>query len=132
MFSHVTVGVSDIDRAMTFYRQFMELLGWEEKFATRRIPPGPWAGFKPVAAPRPLFIIAHPDCPNTPAAPGPGPMVAFEVATPAEVDAAHALALELGGADAGAPAPGYPASDYAGYVRDPFDNLLCVVCHEAG
>ena len=50
MFSHVTVGVGDIDAAMTFYRQFMEVLGWEEKFATRRSPPGPWAGFRPEGA----------------------------------------------------------------------------------
>ena len=54
MISHITLGVGDIDDAMTFYRQFMEVIGWDEKFATRRSPPGPWAGFHPAGADRPL------------------------------------------------------------------------------
>lgn len=132
MISHVTLGIDDIDAAMGFYRQFLEPLGWEEKFATRRTPPGPWAGFKPVGAARPLLIIAHPDCPNASVRSGAGPMVAFEVATRSEVDAAHALALALGGDSLGPPAPDYPATDYTACIRDPFGNSLCVVCHEAG
>lgn len=129
MISHITLGVSDIDDAMTFYRQFMEVIGWEEKFATRRTPPGPWAGFRPAGAPGPLLVIAHPDCPNALATPGGGAMVSFEVASRARVGAAHAEALALGGTDAGAPAPAYPAPDFAAHVRDPFGNLLSIVCH---
>lgn len=132
MISHVTLGVSDIDDAMTFYRQFMEVVGWEEKFATRRVPPGPWAGFRPIGAARPLLIIAHPDCPNTPApAPGAGAMPVFQLATRAALDAVHAEALALGAAEVQPPAPAYPAPDYAAAVRDPFGNLLGLVCHAA-
>jgi predicted lactoylglutathione lyase len=49
------------------------------------------------------------------------------------VDRCHALALELGGRDEGAPAlrPQYHASYYGAYFRDPDGNKLCVVCHAA-
>ena len=129
MIAHVTLGIGDIDDAMTFYRQFMEVLGWEEKFATRRSPPGPWAGFRPVGADRPLLIIAHPDCPHSLAPPGGGAMVAFERPTRAAVDAAHAEGLALGATDAGAPGPAYPAPGYAAHLRDPWGNLLTLICH---
>lgn len=128
MIASVTLGVGDIDAAMTFYRQFMEVVGWEEKFATRRSPPGPWAGFRPEGADGPLLIIAHPDGPHAHVAPGGGAMVSFALATPAAVDRAHAEGLALGGTDAGRPGPAYPARDYAARIRDPWGNLLGLVC----
>ena len=131
MLSHVTVGISDIDRALGFHRPLMETLGWEEKFATRN-PPGPWAGWKLPDADRPLFIATEPFDREAPADPGNGPMVAFRVCSRAEVDTAYALALELGATDAGAPGqrPQYHAAYYGAYFRDPDGNKLCVVCHE--
>lgn len=133
MFSHVTIGVSDIDDAMTFYRQFMEVLGWEEKFATRRNPPGPWAGFHPAGASAPLVILSHPDNPHFPLAPASGTLegtvVTFALASPQAVDAAHGEALALGGQSLRAPAPSYPPGDYSACIRDPFGNRLCMVAH---
>lgn len=128
MIASVTLGVPDLDRAMTFYRQFMEAIGWDEKFATRRSPPGPWAGFHPLGCDGPLLILAHPDCTHSPARPGTGPAITFAVATRARVDAAHAEALALGGSDAGAPGPAYPPPSYTAHVRDPFGNLLGITC----
>lgn len=127
MISHVTLGIGDIDDAMTFYRQFMEVLGWEEKFATRRSPPGPWAGFRPQDAEGPLLIVAHPDCPHSTATPG-GAEVAFRLATRAAVSEAHAEGRALGASDAGAPGPGYPAPAFAAHLRDPWGNRLTLVC----
>ncbi|MCB1356978.1 MAG: VOC family protein [Maritimibacter sp.] len=132
MISHVTLGIGDIDAAMTFYRQLMEGLGWEEKFATRRSPPGPWAGFHPAGSDRPLLILAHPDCPHSLATPGGGAEVAFALATPAAVTAAHATGLALGATDAGAPGPGYPAAAFTARLRDPWGNLLVLTCPGAG
>lgn len=129
MLSHVTFGVSNIDDAMTFYRQWMEVIGWDEKFATRRNPPGPWAGWHPLGADTPLFIISHPSNPNAPVPPGGGAQVTFEVASPGIVDAAHEEALALGGTSVRAPGAGYPATDYTACVRDPFGNTLCIVFH---
>lgn len=131
MFSHVTVPIADIDRALAFYRPLMEALGWEEKFATRNAP-GPWAGWKRPEVDRPLFIITYPFDLSAAPDPGNGPMVAFRLNTRAEVDAVHALALELGGTDEGAPGlrPQYHDAYYGAYVRDPDGNKLCVVCHQ--
>lgn len=133
MFSHVTVPISDIDRAMAFYRPLMEALGWEEKFATRNAP-GPWAGWTlPDSDGWPQFVVTVPFNRAAPAEPGNGPMVAFRVGTRAEVDAVHALALELGASDEGAPGlrPQYHDAYYGAYFRDPDGNKLCAVCHEA-
>lgn len=129
MFSHVTVGISDIDRAVGFYRPLMEALGWEEKFATRN-PPGPWAGWHQPDTPRPLFIVMRP-FDNAPPEPGNGTMVAFNVTDRATVDATWELALDLGGTDEGKPAlrPLYHGDFYGAYFRDPDGNKLCVVCH---
>jgi lactoylglutathione lyase len=50
----------------------------------------------------------------------------------AQVDAAYARALELGGSDEGAPGlrPHYHAHYYGAYVRDPDGNKLCICCHD--
>jgi catechol 2,3-dioxygenase-like lactoylglutathione lyase family enzyme len=128
-FSHVTLGIADIDHALGFYRPFMKVLGWEERFASST-PPDLWAGWQVPGRDRPLFVVAAPFDGNAPA-PGNGQMVAFEAPTRAVVDAAHALALALGGTDEGAPGlrPHYHADYYGGYLRDPDGNKLCVVCH---
>ena len=132
MFSHVTLGISDIDRALAFYRPLMEALGWEERWASRE-PPDLWAGFVVPGTAWPQFVVATPfgDGPPTP---GNGTMVAFEVATRAEVAAAHAVALARGGTDEGAPGlrPQYHPQYYGAYLRDPDGNKLCVVRHAGG
>lgn len=128
-FSHVTLGISDIDRAVAFYRPLMEALGWEERFATRN-PPGPWAGWSPPGKDHPLFIVALPVDGAAPS-PGNGSMLAFSVDTPAAVDTVHALALALGATDARAPGlrPQGHADYYGAELRDPDGNRLGVVCH---
>ena len=62
-----------------------------------------------------------------PATVGNGSMAAFSFDTPAEVDAFHAKALELGGADEGAPGPRGPKL-YFSYFRDLDGNKLCGFC----
>lgn len=58
---------------------------------------------------------------------GNGSMVSFRFDTPAEVDAFHAKALALGGADEGA--PGYRAPTfYFSYFRDLEGHKLCAYC----
>ena len=68
-----------------------------------------------------------------PHAPGNGQMVAFLASSRAMVDAAYALALQLGGISEGAPGlrPQYHANYYGAYFRDLDGNKLCVVCHAA-
>ena len=59
-----------------------------------------------------------------PATVGNGSMVAFSFETRAQVDAFHARALALGGADEGAPGERGPAY-YFSYFRDLDGNKLC-------
>jgi predicted lactoylglutathione lyase len=61
---------------------------------------------------------------------GNGVMVAIGVAHRSEVDRVHALALELGAGDEGAPGPRGDAGFYAGYFRDLDGNKLNVFCIE--
>ncbi len=132
MFSHVTLGISDINRALNFYRPLMQALGWEERWAPRTASDEPWAGYVLRGTEWPQFVINEPFDGRAPSA-GNGTMVAFEVDARAAVDRAHALALDLGGRDEGAPGlrPQYHAHYYGAYFRDPDRNKLCVVCHRA-
>ncbi|GKY90197.1 VOC family protein [Sinisalibacter aestuarii] len=129
MFSHVTLGISDLDRALAFYRPLTAALELEEKFNTPDIGRF-WAGYVTPGTDRPIFIVTQPWNEEAPA-PGNGPMVAFAVGTRAQVDEIHALALALGGSNEGAPGLRlhYHADYYGAYFRDPDGNKLCVVCH---
>lgn len=127
MFSHATLGVNGFEGAMAFYAPLMAALGLELKFRDDDVP---WAGWKAPGADRPLFIVMAP-VDGARAGPGNGQMLAFLAPDRATVTRAHALALSLGGSDAGAPGlrPHYHDSYFGAYFRDPEGNRLCVVCH---
>ena len=127
MFSHVTLGVTDFDRAFAFYAPLLARLGLVLRF---REEARPWAGWQPAAGGRPLFILTAP-YDGQAAAPGNGVMLALDAPDRATVRAAHALAVQNGGSDAGAPGlrPQYHAHYYGAYVHDPDGNKLCFVCH---
>jgi len=57
MFSHIMVGVSDFERALSFYKPVLGALGIQLRFEddTR-----PWAGWQSAPYPRPLFLIGRP------------------------------------------------------------------------
>lgn len=127
MFSHLSVGITDFDRAMAFYRPLMARLGLGLRFEDAAVP---WAAWQPVEGGRPFFMITGPEN-GAPADPGNGTMAAFLAPDRQTVRECHALALLMGGADEGAPGlrPHYHASYYGAYFRDPDGNKLCVVCH---
>jgi catechol 2,3-dioxygenase-like lactoylglutathione lyase family enzyme len=127
MISHVTLGISDFDRALEFYRPLMQALGLSERFADAS---RPWAAWQPAGGGRPLFIIAAPFDGLAPQ-PGNGTMVALLAPSRGAVDAAYALGLAHGGSDAGKPGlrPHYHPDYYGAYLRDPDNNKLCLVCH---
>jgi lactoylglutathione lyase len=128
MYSHLMLGVSDFERALTFYRQVLPGLGLSERFCERE---RPWAGWQPATGGRPLFLIGRP-YDGQPHAPGNGQMVAFLAPDRATVRAVHALALAQGGRCEGPPGlrPEYHANYYGAYFRDSEGNKLCVACHE--
>lgn len=129
MFSHIFLGVADFDRALSFYRALMPVLGIQERFCQRE---RPWAGWQSHPDPRPLFLIGAP-YDGQPHAPGNGQMVAFMAVDRQVVDRAYAVALANGGQPEGAPGlrPEYHANYYGAYFRDTEGNKLCVACHVA-
>lgn len=129
MFSHVTLGVTDFDRALTFYSPILESLGHMLKFNE---PPN-MAGWMPDGSSHTLFVICRP-YDEKPASPGNGSMVAFAAARRAQVEQCHAAALEYGGTCEGPPGlrPHYHPDYFGTYFRDPDGNKICVVCHAPG
>ena len=129
MFSHVFVGVKDFERALTFYRALMPVLGVQERFCERE---RPWAGWQSQPEPRPLFLIGAPVDEHRHEA-GNGQMVAFLANSRAIVDQAYVVALANGATSDGKPGlrPEYHANYYGAYFRDTEGNKLCVACHSA-
>lgn len=130
MISHVTLGITDFARAHAFYAAVLARLGCAERFRDDAVP---WAAWQPGQGGRPLLVIMKPFDGGA-AAPGNGPMTALLAPDRQAVREAHALALALGGTDAGAPGlrPHYHPDYYGAYVRDPDGNKLCFVCHAPG
>ena len=129
MFSHIFIGVTDFDRALTFYEPLMLALGVEQRFCERG---RPWAGWQSSPDTRPLLLIGSPFN-GEPHQPGNGQMVAFLAGSRQLVDQVYALALANGGTCEGKPGlrPEYHANYYGAYFRDPDGNKLCVACHRA-
>lgn len=127
MFSYVSLGTTDLARAVAFYDAVLAPLG------QRRIADGDpkrtsatWG----LDDPGPHLWVTLP-FDGAPASAGNGTMVSFLADTRAAVDAFHAAALAHGGRDEGAPGlrPQYGPQFYAGYVRDPDGNKLNAVCY---
>jgi len=55
VFSRIFVGVDDFERALSFYRLFMSVLGVEQRFCDRH---RSWAGWQSSPGPRPLSGVA--------------------------------------------------------------------------
>ncbi|RWR04182.1 VOC family protein [Paenirhodobacter populi] len=128
MFSHITVGVSDLSRAARFYDAMLEPLGLRQRSVTPDGGPASLCWIKPgEALPR---FYAYSPFDGRPATAGNGSMVAFLAQTEAAVSAAYAAGLAAGGVDEGAPGPRphYGDGYFGAYLRDPDGNKIHVVC----
>lgn len=127
MFSHITVGTSDLDRATNFYDAILFPLGLRRRVVTADggPPSACWINPKQVL---PRFYVYMP-YDGAKASAGNGCMVAFLAPSPREVDCAYAAGLKSGGADAGPPGlrPRYGAGYYGAYLRDPDGNKIHLV-----
>jgi catechol 2,3-dioxygenase-like lactoylglutathione lyase family enzyme len=121
MLGHLSFGVMDLDRAVTFYDAVMAPLG-----AVRVWSGAKGAGYGPPGGEDRLALFAKVDA----SAPGPGFHLAFDAPDHAAVDAFHAAALANGGEDRGAPGPRpqYSPTYYAAFVTDPDGHKLEAVC----
>lgn len=121
MIGYVTLGTNDLERAAAFYDALFAVIGAgrfmeQEQFIAWAVDPGQPG----IAATKPFD--------GNPATVGNGTMVAIAVKDPEQVQALHAKALELGGADEGAPGPRGDSGFYAGYFRDLDGNKLNAFC----
>jgi catechol 2,3-dioxygenase-like lactoylglutathione lyase family enzyme len=119
---YFTLGTNDVERAAAFYDALLAELGARRAYDTGRLVA--WRFNKDVG---PLLVLNTPFDGNAATA-GNGTMVALSVKDAGTVDRMHALALELGAADEGAPGP-RGKNFYGGYVRDPDGNKLNFHCY---
>lgn len=125
MYSHMTLGTNDWERAKPFWKAVSKALELPELFKRDGgVAYGTLTGEK-------LFI--GPTFDGKPATFGNGTHIAFLVKSRAMVDAFHAAAIANGGRDEGAPGlrPHYHPNYYGAYVRDPDGNKLQAVCHSS-
>ena len=126
MLGYATIGTNDIDRARGFYDALLAEIG------ARRVMEFPQNGFTMygTGARAPGLAVTRPYDGNRAVA-GNGNMAAIVVDSRDKVDRLHAKAMELGGADEGAPGVRGPEGDnafYGAYFRDLDGNKLCAFC----
>lgn len=121
MIGYVTLGTNDIERAAGFYDELLKLVGAGRFMETETFIA--WA----VAPDKPAISVTKPFDEKA-ATVGNGVMVALVVDSPAQVDAIHQKAMELGATDEGAPGHRGDSGFYAAYFRDLDGNKLNAFC----
>lgn len=110
IFTHVTIGTNDLDKARAFYDKVLAPLG------LKRIMEMDHGSFYGVDGPE--FAILSPRDGN-PATVGNGFTVGFRAADKESIEEFYRIALEQGGTDEGPPGPrDFAPGLYAAYVRD--------------
>ena len=127
MFSHITVGCTDLARSAAFYDAVLTPIGLRRRAVEPEGGPEPACWEKPGQR-MPRFYV-YPPFDGRPASAGNGSMAAFLAPSADAVDAAYAAGLAAGGASEGAPGfrPRYAPDYYGAYLRDPDGNKLHIV-----
>jgi predicted lactoylglutathione lyase len=121
MIGYVTLGTNDLAKAAIFYDAVAKELGFGRFMEYETfIAWGEAGGAAGLGITKPFN--------GEPATIGNGVMVALEAKDKDQVNRLHALALNLGGTDEGAPGPRGGDGFYAGYFRDLDGNKLNAFC----
>lgn len=120
MIGYVTLGTNDIGAAANFYDELFGVIG-----AARTMSDDTFIAWSTGPRAPGISIIKPYD--GKAATVGNGVMVAIGVDAAEKVDALHAKAIELGGADEGAPSL-RSGNFYVGYFRDLDGNKLNAFC----
>ncbi len=120
MIGYITLGTNNLDEAASFYDELLSTIGAGRVFEGDAFVA--WS----TAANLPAISVIQP-FDGKDATVGNGIMVAIALDAPEKVDALHAKAMELGGADEGTPGP-RGGNFYAGYFRDLDGNKLNAFC----
>lgn len=130
MFDHLSIGVSDLAKSLTFYDAALKPLGISQMFAMSDRGIAAYVGADQVS-----FWLYSKDSAQSALGELPSPPrfhLAFRAVDRAAVDAFYEAAISAGGTDEGPPGiraqyhPGY----YAAYVRDPNGYKVEVVCQK--
>ena len=132
MFTYVSLGTNDLERAVRFYDATLAPLGLQRCDTSGEPNWQGWAGWGTYqdcgAQELALWVCAPFD--GALATPGNGTLVALHATSWTAVRDFHAAALAHGGTSEGEPGlrPQYHDDFYAAYVRDPDGNKLAAVC----
>ncbi|WP_449432494.1 VOC family protein [Pseudomonas putida] len=119
VFTHVTVGTNDLEKARKFYDEVLGQIGLK-RIADLGDNGSIWGVDKP------SFFVLKP-ANGQPATVGNGGTVSFEAPSRAAINAFHKSALAAGGKDEGAAGErGWAPNAYAAYARDLDGNKLAV------
>ena len=116
MIGYVTLGTNKLSDASAFYDQLFSVIGADRVYEGDNFVA--WS----TGAGAPAVSVIEPYDGNA-ATVGNGVMIAIAVDSPDKVNAFHAKAIELGGADEGAPGA-RTGNFYSGYFRDLDGNKL--------
>ncbi|KWF36153.1 VOC family protein [Burkholderia pseudomultivorans] len=123
VFTHVTLGTNNLDRARSFYDKVLGEIG-----LTRLADLGENGSIWGENAPS--FFVLKP-VNGKPATVGNGVTVSFQAPNRAAIDAFYRTALAAGAVDEGAAGPrDWAPNAYAAYVRDLDGNKLAAYCFQ--
>lgn len=114
MISYVTIGSNDLSASAAFFDAVFSAIGGTRAYSLDNM-----IGYG-FGDQKPMIIVTYP-YDGEAASYGNGTMIALAAHSPAQVDAVHALALEYGASDEGAPGK-RGRSFYGAYFRDPTGN----------
>ena len=111
MIGYVTLGVSDLERAKTFWCELLSELGCDYVVGNERV------SLIGKGQDSPMIGVCLP-WDGEACSPGNGNMISINVENNQMVDKLHAKAIALGATDEGAPGVRVPDVFYGGYFRD--------------
>lgn len=117
MIGYVTIGVSDMAKAKTFYSELLADLGAKLLLDMDRI------AFIGKSMGKPMLAVCTP-YDKKPNNPGNGNMVAIHPGSKEAVDTFYRKAIELGATCDGEPGQRIPDQFYGAYIRDPDGNKV--------
>ncbi|MEN9436906.1 MAG: hypothetical protein RIR09_1561 [Pseudomonadota bacterium] len=125
MFSHVILGVNDLEASKTFYDAVLGALGIKPGMANNNGVVNRYFYRTGTGS----FGITHP-LNGEPATHGNGSTIGFNTDSPAQADAFHAAGIAHGGTTCEEP-PGWRDGSvgklYLAYLRDPSGNKICAL-----
>ncbi|MCK9261555.1 MAG: VOC family protein [Azoarcus sp.] len=123
IFTHVTLGTSDLERAKSFYDAVLEPLQMKCLMDVE----GKACGW---GREQPQFIVLYPRDGNA-ASHGNGTTIGLSAPDRASIQEFHRRAIDLGATDAGAPGPRpFAPNAYAAYILDLDGNKVVASCRK--